>query len=304
MKERVFNIFLIFDEKNVCHSLSYTTHNLEGSDELKLSLLQEKLDSDYKKSILFTPSLEFTQSEINTYGRIGRMLPQIEELFIFLKAPITPLYICSPVIDDKVFFNASVGLDGYSMDNIREQLGIQGSQVDWLIHYTKNDGIDIPSLINDDYLKAIKLLYSNELYVSAMKLLLTCIDSLAYIEFGSDRGAFVKWMKEYADLSTILITPEELWELRNGLLHMSNLHASKVVQRKVRRVSFYVNSKEKSFKGFEEENIFYFDFRGLIDVYINGVKKWLKSYNTDRDKFPKFVERYDQTVSDSRFLLK
>lgn len=304
MIEKIYNIFTIFDETDVCSYLSYVIHEVDGSDQSKIALLKSEINSDYRRSIKFTPSQKHTRSEYNSFDRISVLSPQIEELLKSLNAPLNPLFIRTPVVNDQVFFNASSSMEEYSMENIREQLGIKGSQIDWLVEYATNDGLDITSLINDDFLKAIKLLYSNGLYVSAMKLLLTCIDSLAYIEYGSDRSAFIKWLKEYADFKTILISPEELWELRNGLLHMSNLHSSKVAQKKVRRISFYVGSEGKKFKGLNEDEVFYFNFKDLIDVYIDALVKWLDSYNIDNSKFAKFVERYDQTVSDSRFLLR
>lgn len=304
MREKIYNLFPVFDENEICNLISYVVHDIEGTDEYKFEFLQRELYNDFEKSQKFYSSIQHTRSEYNSFDRLNILPAQVEEFFRYIGASKEPLYIRTPVVNGKVFFNATSNIEDYSMDNIREQLGVSGTQVDWLLEYTTDDGIDITRLINDDYFKAIKLLFSNGLYVSAMKLLLTCIDSLAYIEFGSDRKAFIKWLKEYSEIEKLMISAEELWELRNGLLHMTNLHSSRVVQNTVRRISFYINSDEKTFNGINEENVFYFNFRHLIDVYIEAVTKWLNSYNIDRDKFLKFVERYDQTVSDSRHLLR
>ncbi|HAV3169946.1 TPA: hypothetical protein ACJK7N_002492 [Acinetobacter baumannii] len=304
MREKIYNLFPIFDENEVCSSIGYVIHDVEGTDDYKFEFLQREIDKDFESCLKFYPSVNLTRSEYNASDRLNILPVQIEELFKYVGASEAPLFIRTPIVNGKVFFNASTKIEDYSMDNIREQMGVSGTQIDWLLEYTSDEGIDLIRLINDDYFKAIKLLYSNGLYVSAMKLLLTCIDSLAYIEYGSDRKAFIKWLKEYSNIEKILISAEELWELRNGLLHMTNLHSSRVVQKTVRRISFYINSEDKDFKGINEEDVFYFNFEHLIDIYISAVLQWLDSYNNDREKFLKFVERYDQTVSDSRHLLR
>ncbi len=43
-----------------------------------------------------------------------------------------------------------------------------------------------------------------------------------------------------------------------------------------------------------------FNFYGLIIALGAGIGRWAETYNTDRDKFLKFVERYDTLLSDSR----
>jgi len=119
------------------------------------------------------------------------------------------------------------------------------------------------------------------LYVSSMKLLLSCIDSISYIEYGNDRGAFVKWLKNYAKLESLAISAEELWELRNGILHMTNLNSEKVQKNKIRRISFKVSDHKK-----ENDNkagdIHYFNFHKLIHAFADSLESWLKTYNNDR----------------------
>jgi hypothetical protein len=148
----------------------------------------------------------------------------------------------------------------------------------------------------------LKVTFNAGLYVSAMKLLVSCIDSLAYIECGNEAGAFVQWLEAYADLTPIGVTAAELWELRNGLLHMTNLNAKKVRQNKVRRISFRVGGASDCPQD-EADGVHFFDFHKLIQVFAEAQERWIETYNTDRDKFDKFVERYDETISDSRVAL-
>jgi len=108
---------------------------------------------------------------------------------------------------------------------------------------------------------------------------------------------FINWLNTYADLKPLGITADELWELRNGLLHMTNINAAKVRDKKVRRVSFRVGILTEPE---QQTEIFYFEFLALIQAFADAQAKWTETYNIDREKFVTFVERYDETVSDSR----
>src|SRR5688572_7521764 len=100
--------------------------------------------------------------------------------------------------------------------------------VDYFGRFFTDEGFDFGGLINADFFQPIRILFQNQHYVSATKLLVVAIDSIAHIEHGDVRGGFVKWLDQYADLSQLGITAEELWEQRNSLLHMSNLDSRKV----------------------------------------------------------------------------
>ncbi len=178
--------------------------------------------------------------------------------------------------------------------------GETGARPDWLLKYTNNGAVDLPLLIHDDFFLAIKLTFNAGLYVSAAKLLVSCIDSIAYIEFGDKQGfqPFVKWLSTYADLSMVGVTAEELWELRNSLLHMTNLSSRKVKKNGIRRISFLIGGQGET----DAEGTHYFDFMKLVGAFQGGLGRWLQSYNDERSKFVEFVERYDETISDSRML--
>ena len=113
--------------------------------------------------------------------------------------------------------------------------------VDYFGKYFNAQGFDFPSLINDDFIAPIRLLYQNEHYVSAAKLLMSFIDSIGYVEYGESRSnPFTAWLETYAPLADVGVTPEELWEHRNSLLHMSNLDSRKVLAGKIKRLMLYV----------------------------------------------------------------
>lgn len=298
MAEEIYNVFLFFDAKDICAVAGYTAHVHEGSDKEGSELLRACVDADLAITQRVPLSKSFTRSEYNARCRLGEGHYLYDELFVQVGAGASPLFVSTPVLNGNAHFNYSSEHGGLDVNDVSEQLGEPGVMVDWLQKYTSDEGINFSQLIHDDYFLAIKLTFNAGLYVSAMKLLVSCIDSLAYIEYGDDRGAFVKWMDEYCELTPIGITAAELWELRNGLLHMTNINSSKVRNNQVRRISFRVG--DASEVPCEAGGVYYFDFLGLVQAFAQAQARWIESYNSDRARFAKFVERYDETISDSR----
>ncbi len=103
-------------------------------------------------------------------------------------------------------------------------------------------------------------------------------------------------MDAYADLKPLGITSEELWELRNGLLHMTNLDSRAVNKNKVRRISFHVGANPLLRARWNSLLWFY----ELLMEVARAHVRWLETYNSNPEKRVEFVSRYDQTISDSR----
>lgn len=296
--ERIYNIFLYFDD-DICSTVGYKAHDHSGNDEEAIAYLKARLSGDLKGAVKIDLSKPFSRSEYNAKCRLGEGHHLYDEVFTSVGASIAPLFVSTPLKDGVLFFNYSSRGGDFDVSVAGAELGAKGFMDDWLVKYTNANGINISELIHDDYFLAIKLTFNAKLYVSAMKLFVSCIDSLAYIEYGDKQGAFVSWLEAYADLSPLGITAAELWELRNAILHMTNIDSKKVRQTKVRRISFRVGGPLE-YPQEEVDGVYYFDFYRLFQCFAEAQGRWLKTYNEDRDKFTKFVERYDQTISDSR----
>lgn len=173
--------------------------------------------------------------------------------------------------------------------------------VDYFGTFFTDKGFDFTGLINADFFQPVRILFQNQHYVSATKLLVVAIDSIAFVEFGEVRGEniFVNWLNKYADLPSIGITPEELWEHRNSLLHMSNLDSRKVLSGKVRRLVAYVGEIPKEVK-FDSSTVGYYNLQKLIIAIGHACGKWCHTYDADREKIHSFIERYDLIASDAR----
>lgn len=112
-----------------------------------------------------------------------------------------------------------------------------GAMPDYLQVYLTEGGFDFPQLIQDDYFDAIHLLWNNRKYMSCLKLVFSAIETLGYVEYGPDRNdCFAKWLDDYCDLGKVGVTSDELWELRNSLVHMTNLDSRKVRSGKTHRL--------------------------------------------------------------------
>jgi hypothetical protein len=182
----------------------------------------------------------------------------------------------------------------------------EGVVSDYLSIYLTDEGFDLPQLLNDDFFLAIKLLFNEGYFVSCAKLIVSFIDTIAFIEYGDVAGNYQRWLDTYVDLQHVGVTSEELWEYRNSLVHMTNLESRKVMSGKVKRLvpivigsgSLPVNVADLPA---EDDNSKFMDLFRLIQSLSQGAcGKWTQSFNDDREKFRTFIERYDLVISDKR----
>ncbi|MGE4049422.1 MAG: hypothetical protein AB7F38_00015 [Piscinibacter sp.] len=173
--------------------------------------------------------------------------------------------------------------------------------VDYFGRFFTEQGFDFGGLLNADFFQPVRILFQHQHYVSATKLLVVAIDSVGYVEFGDSPGTFVRWLDEYADLTPLGITAEELWEHRNSLLHMSNLDSRKVRTGNVRRLVAYVGEMPNEVK-LSQSTTGYYNLQKLILEFGAACGRWIETYDKDREKIDSFVERYDLITSDARML--
>lgn len=299
MNELIYNIFILF-EHDVCSEVAYRVHKYQGTDESGIEFLRSQVEIDFPLTKKFKLARPFTRQQFNARSRLGEGHHLLEDLFVQLGTGPAPLFGTTPVKDGSIFFNYSYSGD-LDVNHVAQALGERGYMDDWLVKYTNDSGINLSLLIHDDYFLAIKLAFNARLYVSAMKLLVSCIDSVAYIEYGdiSCQQPFILWLDTYADLTPLGITAAELWEMRNGILHMTNINSKKVRANKVRRISFKIGGVGNASQ-VNSGDVYYFDFYSLIQAFAAAQGRWAETYNVSKEKFMQFIERYDETISDSR----
>jgi hypothetical protein len=62
---------------------------------------------------------------------------------------------------------------------------------------------------------------------------------------------------------------------------------------------FYVSGERAKYLDNSDEGK-YFSFKELLNAIAEGIGKWSRSYDVDRDKFEYFIDRYDRIISDKR----
>lgn len=307
MKENVYNLFYFVEGEFITH-LGVVSHCLDKSDEIKLAHLQKNIHIDCNNCRKFSIPKKYANKtgkmhleDFNSMMRIGNALDLFEDILIDLKASSAPLSITTPVIEGKAIYDIQSEYDSLSLEEHQghPKLGA-GIMSDYLLEYYNNGVFDISTLLHNDHYIAIKTLFNNRNYLSAMKLLVSFIDTVGYLDNGNCKeNTFIKWLNDYSELDILNISAEELWELRNSILHMTNLDSRKVMTGKVRRISFMVAQKGKP--TFSDHDTTYFNFTDLILVIKNAMNEWLLVYQNDGTKLASFVKRYDRTISDSRF---
>lgn len=161
----------------------------------------------------------------------GHGLLVFETAFQHFGASSNPLVVVTPVKNGEIF------IEGYEKAKRAmtspPKFVHTDKQKEWYVDYIDESGFHFDNLINDDFIEAIRILFNAKQYVSSMKLLMICVDTVSYLEFGDTARNFHNWLDTYVDLNSLGIISDELWEFRNSILHMTNLDSRKVQSGKV-----------------------------------------------------------------------
>lgn len=306
--ETIFNLF-IYSTLDLITEVGVVTHFYEGSDKDKVLFLQQNVVKDFENVQKFKLPANF-QIKINdtvrqgidytSYRNLcndGHGLLIFENVFNHFNAPSNPMVVVTPVKNGVIFIE---GTEKTKIATTAPPKFIHiDKQKEWYVDYVDDKGFHFDNLINDDFMEAIRILFNAKQYVSSMKLLMICVDTVSYLEFGDIPKNFHKWLDTYVDLTVLNITADELWEFRNSVLHMTNLDSRKVQSGKVKRLMFYVaHPTTKYVKETDEGKTF--NFKDLLDALVLGISKWSLSYNVQKEKFETFLNRYDRIISDKR----
>ncbi|RSC92939.1 hypothetical protein [Tenacibaculum singaporense] len=245
--ETIFNIFTICSDE-VIEYIGFKTHELEGTDEEKIEFLQKNVESDSSdlKYIKIPESFKLTKdnTEIvggitiesyNTLNHNGTLSVLFEPIFQIYDVSQTPLFVVTFIVDGEI------KVEGFDKLNANPTVPFTHSlderiPIDYIDSHFTDKGFEMDRLLEDDLIKAIKILFQNDCYVSALKLLLSAIDTIAFLEYGDILGNFKKWINEYCEIEKVNITSDELWEFRNSLLHMTNAISRKVKSKAVKKL--------------------------------------------------------------------
>lgn len=305
MKEIIYNIFCFSpDGVHITHA-GIVPHEHDGDDAQKLDFLKRNLEIDLASCRLFYgihPSVlendKLTLERYNANLRIGNPFAPFELALEAQNAPENPLAIVTPVVKGKLQYDIQLSMSEQLRNKHTPNYHIEGVKdlPDYIDKYMKDDGFHIKELLNDDHMEPIKLLFNKKHYLSSFKLLMSFIDTIAYIEFGNKRRVFQNWLDTYSDIQKLGVTSDELYELRNSLLHMTNLNSHKVTQGKERRLSIAVCKRGHPTQYYD--NVVYINYTDFLFLFDEAVDKWVDSYNGSNKQLT-FIERYDEVVRDN-----
>ncbi|PTV96024.1 hypothetical protein C8J27_103355 [Rhodobacter aestuarii] len=298
LNERIFNFFVYF-ERGVARQLGVWFHKRSGSDAEKTDFLRSQITTDLLRARRYDLPRQFTPEQWRAQLRINGAEPLLDPIVAVLNAPRRSfLYCLTPVLDGVPLWDQVSGPGPLRGEDVTD-FGREGHMPDYLVEYTDGPVFHFDRLINDDFFDAIRVLFNAGHYVSASKLLMSCIDTLAFVEFGDVRGNFADWLSRYCDLSLVGLTPEELWEYRNAVLHMTSLDSRRVIKGEVARIAPYIAERgtKPPLKGDTEKP---FNLLDLIDAIALGICSWGASFNSSPEKVVDFIARYDVTISDKR----
>jgi hypothetical protein len=234
-------------------------------------------------------------------ARTGKAIWLFEGPLQDLKAPKRPLVCITPIVDGKPRIDLLTDVNPTTCPvTLSEEFDGIVKRTDWLAAYVTPSGLNVHDLLHDDFTEAIKLLYAHKHYVSAMKLIVSFVDTVAYLDLGDVTGNYETWLSKHASLAPVGVTPSELWEFRNSILHMTNPLSRKVLSGKVLPLVFYIDPTSKSVRIDPDSGTKMFSFEALYEAIIEAVDRWTKSYSGNLPKQLEFIQRYDMVLSEGR----
>ena len=284
MKERIVNIYAYVDGESI-RTIGHSAYEMEGTYQQLTSFLQSRVEIDHITAVRVDLDYPCATMDFRFAMRMDG-LPYLIPLL-------------SEIVGDSVYCVTQI-IDGEPRADEVSHDHEHNPVPDYLRIYWTSSGFDFGQLIDDDFMDAIKILWNHEKYISALKLLFSMIDTLGFAAFHPSDDCFKRWLDEYCDLSTLGVSSAELWELRNSLLHMSNLTSRRVEKGSVIRLLPVITASQGEIPiemgGFKNLHL----SRFMGSVVPLGVVKWVGSIVGDREKFMTFVERYDTVVSEAR----
>lgn len=298
MRERIFNIF-VFSNSGVITEYGLFFHKKSGSEEELLAFLRSRVSEDVKKCRRFPLPSPISNENYVAIRRMNQVVNMANEGLSLLRAPRNVLFCATVVIDGKIEVE---GIDDLSCSNLYviDARGITNITEDYLRHYSSPNGFRIRELLEDEFISAIQVLVDNGKYISALKLIMSMLDTFAYLEYGDEKGVFTNWLDSFCNLSALKVTSEELWELRSSLLHMTNLRSRKVRSGAVYSLvpSFPHSYGHYAVRGVDptcEKNLNVGDFWKVV---LRGADAWTRHMKTE-GRILQFIERYDEVISDT-----
>ncbi|WP_300674569.1 hypothetical protein [Desulfoluna sp.] len=310
MEELIFNIFLI-SQNNFIKTIGVKTRVHKGTDQEKINFLQKNVESDINNLTEFPipdryqiidPENSIIKGVLRSEKYqdlcdVGKSYEIFGDIFNYYNSVENPLMCVSIIVDGKLSIDKEVPV--YINDKDVSEIHLREPQ-NYLDKYSDYAGFHIDKLIEDDFLNAVSMLIKSGHYIEGTKLLLSSIDSFAFLELGDVRNNFIIWIENHLNLQKLNITAQELWELRNSLLHMTNYESRRVIKGDVTRLIVQAGYLPDEVQN-ETNTGKYLNIHKFYAETNNAVENWLLETIQDPKKLKTFINRYNLIVSNARF---
>lgn len=156
----------------------------------------------------------------------------------------------------------------------------------------------IINVVYNQIKRGIRVALENECYASAVILIYSGIDTMAYLNMPEQqqdvtRNDFVEWVDRYIRFPCEeQVSGLELYGARCGMLHTHSITSRLSRQGRVRQVGYMDRSvPEVSYNPSVSEDLVLVSIEALAEAFFSGVDKFLVELFADRDKAPVAEQR-------------
>lgn len=169
----------------------------------------------------------------------------------------------------------------------------------------KIDSDPIQNTINDQIKRGIRFCIENDLYLPALAIIYSGIDTLAYLgmpanKVENDRHDFIEWVEKYIHLPGPKITGEELYSARCGVLHTTGISSRKTRDGSARMIAYqYGNLPDTSpnrAKSEVSDTMVIIAIETLARCFFEGTDRFLIDVVSDPDRVDAFEHRLHHDI--------
>ena len=158
------------------------------------------------------------------------------------------------------------------------------------------------------FIESAYVLFQQGYPVSGLKLLLSAVDTMAFLETGKGNSGkeFKAWLEKYVDLQSVGVNSDELWEHRSALLHMTRFHSKAVDKGAVMFLIPSFGSPPQEYKELVKSkmearygtNFKVYSLQNLLRAVFEGFDKFLAKVDSNPDLKSVVISNLGEVVPD------
>ena len=167
---------------------------------------------------------------------------------------------------------------------------------------------DLGEALYKAFMEAIYVLFQQGYTISGLKLLLSALDTMAFLTTGNGNSGteFKAWLAKYVDLESVGIDADELWAHRSALLHMTNFHSKSVNKGAVKFLIPALREAPQEFKdpvkskidALYGTNYKFYSVQKLFEAVFVGFDIFLAEIDSNHDLKAVVISSFGEVVPD------